>query len=299
MRVRRRTGGHYPDNAAWCRSANRAHARAARYRAELPSQYSPMPPDSFDGSVAAPVTAPVARRAPMALARVRWLIAERPVPYAVAVAVVLAFVAHLMVGSVPAVAALSKDSQAMLFAAIGIVFGLVMLVVLVRGGVSLAALGLHAPDQRDAAAGLRWLVGIGAMYGAVGVVVWLASGLEAHAFAAQVSPAPTAGIVLLYLVRAPLVEELIFRGVLYSALRERAGPVQAVVMSALVFAVAHTLGASNGVNGAALANWFLGGLVFATAYERTGALWVPMALHAAGNGALLLLGAWAHTGVVP
>lgn len=99
-----------------------------------------------------------------------------------------------------------------------------------------------------------------------------------------------------WLVSAPLAEELVFRGVLYRTLRDRLGPRAAVLASAAIFAGMHPLW-----------SWrlfvpvtqFLGGLVFAWAYERTRSLLHPALFHAIGNlavlawnGALVLRPAW-------
>jgi hypothetical protein len=55
----------------------------------------------------------------------------------------------------------------------------------------------------------------------------------------EASKAVRLGIVVLAIVTAPLVEELVYRGVLYPAFQVRAGRMRAVVVVALMFAVAH------------------------------------------------------------
>jgi len=89
-----------------------------------------------------------------------------------------------------------------------------------------------------------------------------------------------AGGVLLLLLLAPLVEELLFRGLLYRMLEELVGMWPAIVGSGVCFALAH---------GALLSPQLLGGLLFAWLYARSGNLWLPIMLHAAANAALLLL----------
>jgi membrane protease YdiL (CAAX protease family) len=82
-------------------------------------------------------------------------------------------------------------------------------------------------------------------------------------------------------VLAPIVEELLFRGLLYRYLRGRVGVVAAVVISALVFAVLHVV----------IPPLFVMGIVLAVLAERTGSLWPGIVLHATNNG-LVVLALW-------
>ena len=54
-----------------------------------------------------------------------------------------------------------------------------------------------------------------------------------------VSPLEVATLVFMTVVAAPITEEVFFRGLLQGALRDRFGPVRAVVISSLAFAVVH------------------------------------------------------------
>lgn len=85
-------------------------------------------------------------------------------------------------------------------------------------------------------------------------------------------------VVLLY----PVLEEIWYRGLLYTPIRRERGRGFAIVLTALIFAFAH--------GNAYPVNQFLGGLVFAMAYEARRGLLAPTLLHIAGNGALLGLG---------
>lgn len=53
------------------------------------------------------------------------------------------------------------------------------------------------------------------------------------------SPLEVAMLVIMTVVAAPLTEEVFFRGLLQGALRDRFGPVRAVAVSSLAFAVVH------------------------------------------------------------
>ena len=78
-------------------------------------------------------------------------------------------------------------------------------------------------------------------------------------------------------VFAPVLEELLFRGLLYGTLRLRLGPLPAAVGSATLFALAHGYGVVG------FASVFLSGALWALAYERTRSLLPGMLAHAASN----------------
>jgi len=77
------------------------------------------------------------------------------------------------------------------------------------------------------------------------------------------------------------VEEWVFRGYIFHALRERWSWASAAGGSSLVFAVVHTL--NPGVDPAGLVNTFLLGLIFCAVVELTGSLVAPTFLHGSWN----------------
>jgi membrane protease YdiL (CAAX protease family) len=102
------------------------------------------------------------------------------------------------------------------------------------------------------------------------------------------SPTVAAASLLGTVVFAPVLEEIVFRGLLYATLRRRLAWPLAAALSAAIFAVAHGYGA------AGFGSVFLSGLVWAIAYEKTGSLLPNIAAHVANNvaaalGVLLLL----------
>ncbi len=101
--------------------------------------------------------------------------------------------------------------------------------------------------------------------------------------AAEVSLAAMGTIVAVGALVAPACEELVFRGVLYGALRRRLDPVVATVLVAGLFAAAHGLRTP--------VPWVqaVGGVLFCAVYEASGSLWAPFLVHASGNLALFLL----------
>ncbi|MEZ4386670.1 MAG: CPBP family intramembrane glutamic endopeptidase [Candidatus Krumholzibacteriia bacterium] len=105
------------------------------------------------------------------------------------------------------------------------------------------------------------------------------AGPEYLEFLQQHLPTTLFGTALAFLaagVIAPLAEELVFRGLLYRAARQRWGPLEAAALTSLFFAIAHW------------EPWSLFGLVglgvlLCWLYERTGSLLVPMLAHGAHN----------------
>lgn len=90
------------------------------------------------------------------------------------------------------------------------------------------------------------------------------------------SPVVIGGIFLFAVVIAPFCEELLFRGVLYNALKRRFGHGWAAPVSGAIFALVHasTLGF--------IPRWVIGWLL-ANMYHRSGSLWVPVIAHAMNN----------------
>ena len=86
----------------------------------------------------------------------------------------------------------------------------------------------------------------------------------------------------LVLFEAPLLEEPLFRGILYRGFASAMPGPAATALSGFLFALVHVNAASF------LPLWFLG-CVFATLYRRTGTLLAPMTAHALFNAANLAL----------
>lgn len=80
-------------------------------------------------------------------------------------------------------------------------------------------------------------------------------------------------------VFAPLVEEIIFRGIMVERLGAKYGYKRAVILSSLIFGVLHM-----DIIGA-----FVFGVVLSVLYLRTRSLLLPFMIHAANNGAAVLL----------
>lgn len=100
---------------------------------------------------------------------------------------------------------------------------------------------------------------------------------------AMQSPFDKTLLLLQTAVTAAIVEELMFRGVFYPALRARWGVAKGIALSAAVFALAHPT-----LPGGFLPLWTLGA-AFTLAYEKRGSLVPGMVMHALNNGMLLML----------
>lgn len=102
-------------------------------------------------------------------------------------------------------------------------------------------------------------------------------------------------LVLLVVSLGPLVEELLFRGVLLSALLQRWGRIAAIGLSSLAFALAHLPGLGWKIY--ALPALLLLALALAWLRLRSGSIWPSVVGHGANN--LLAVAAWfvvAHPG---
>jgi membrane protease YdiL (CAAX protease family) len=90
------------------------------------------------------------------------------------------------------------------------------------------------------------------------------------------TPGQIGGFLLVAVVISPLIEELFFRGFLFTFLKNYTNTRFALVLSAGIFAFAH-------VNlGAVLPLWILG-LILGLAYEHTGSLPLAFGIHACWN----------------
>ena len=95
------------------------------------------------------------------------------------------------------------------------------------------------------------------------------------------------GVMLMILgvgILAPVAEELFFRGLLYDWFRQKIGIGWAILVSSLLFGLAHYDSL------AVVGSSFVMGLAMAYAYERFSSLWVSIFMHIATNsGAILFM----------
>jgi len=153
---------------------------------------------------------------------------------------------------------------------------LVAFIVFIHKFHALSNLGLHMPKQHELFVFLK--ISVVCLVGAA-----LLYALQPAWFAYITLPTWLHGVAGLFLmvVLAPMVEELIFRGLLYRMLRERWGIVVSVAVSAAFFSLIH--------HGMLFSPQLVGGIIFALAYEWSRSLWVSIALHMGANAAVYAL----------
>jgi len=100
-------------------------------------------------------------------------------------------------------------------------------------------------------------------------------------------PLGLVGIDLLVLLIAALAEEVAFRGYPFQRLIEAMGPVPATLVLSAIFAMVHLDNPDSTT--ASTVVTVLGGWLFAVAYLRTRALWLPWGLHFAWNASMGIL----------
>jgi len=124
----------------------------------------------------------------------------------------------------------------------------------------------------------------GLLLGAVGlgyVVVVSELSIFSEATREAIALKPQGGLWLLAVavVAAPVFEEFIFRGLVFSGMRRSFGLLPSVLGSAAVFAIVHPM--------MSVVPVFLVGVVAALAFERSRGLWAPMLVHAAYNAVVV------------
>jgi membrane-associated protease RseP (regulator of RpoE activity) len=106
-------------------------------------------------------------------------------------------------------------------------------------------------------------------------------------------PGPLAALLVLAATLGPLAEEVLFRGVLFNALRRRVPGWAAAVGQAVLFGAFHNSGGYYPVYAGCL------GLALAGVYAWRRTLATPVALHVLQNGAAAALTVWVTSGPPP
>lgn len=87
--------------------------------------------------------------------------------------------------------------------------------------------------------------------------------------------------LILYGLVSPLVEEIVFRGIIYNRIKRFYSITKAVIFSALLFGAFHA-------NLPQFAYGTCMGVLIALCYERTGCFYAPLLFHSAANAAVFL-----------
>lgn len=91
--------------------------------------------------------------------------------------------------------------------------------------------------------------------------------------------------VLMLAILAPVMEEVLFRGILLESVREKYSSGRAIVMSALMFGVIHVIPQQ-------VVNAFVIGLILGFIYVRTDSLWPVIIIHALNNAMAYVIMQW-------
>ncbi len=200
-------------------------------------------------------------------------------------------IATALFGHLPALPILTRTVISVLLVQ-GVVFGGLSAAYLRYRGRPTDYVGVSVPDLEGwlhAAAG--YVLALVAAFTMVFVVVFLLGLTPAQNRAAQLGQQDPR-VLLALLVLSVLVigpgEELLFRGVIQSRLRETFSMPIGIGLATAIFAAAHVTSLVGPTSGIALTVTllFVPALVFAVIYERTGTVVVPAAAHGAYNATL-------------
>ncbi|MCX6049256.1 MAG: type II CAAX endopeptidase family protein [Chloroflexi bacterium] len=97
----------------------------------------------------------------------------------------------------------------------------------------------------------------------------------------RLTPTDLVLLLLLVAVVAPIAEELLFRGLVYPVLRRSWGVTFAIILSALLFGLAHVIPVL-------IPGLFFVGLILAWVRERSGSVIPGMLIHALQNGIIII-----------
>ncbi len=118
---------------------------------------------------------------------------------------------------------------------------------------------------------------------------WLFLSIAILWSAGWIAPQPSAPISWINLVWAAgafafntLCQEVLARSYIFQTIQSRAGPLLAIILSAILFSAYHA-GAFQGAWLLPAVNVFIAGVVFGAAYYLSGNLWLPIAIHFTWN----------------
>jgi len=151
----------------------------------------------------------------------------------------------------------------------------------------LSVIGLSSSQVlRGIKRGFIWACSFGVAAGIVLFVLYFA-GMRITALFHMQLPSESSALIPFLLVGVligPIAEEIFFRGILYGFFRKWGIPA-AVILSTLLFVLPH----SHTSGPVIPITQFIGGILFAVAYEIEKNLLVPIIIHSAGNLAIFAL----------
>lgn len=135
----------------------------------------------------------------------------------------------------------------------------------------------------------NYFIGFGIMYGSLMVfsIIISLTGFrpQTQQVAEQVRDMGQNNLILAIIGPAlliPIIEEILFRGILYRALKVSLPALYAALISAFLFGLAHR-------EIDTIPQLTILGFIFAYIYEKSGSIWVPAALHATNNFVTIII----------
>ena len=175
---------------------------------------------------------------------------------------------------VSAVALLDLGPYGSMVAFFGLMTSALILIEVSRPGGSIHSSGLGLTKASPVHFSYGIVVGVGSL----GFIAVAAITMQAE-FVSDSSG--VAGGAVFFLIAASAGEEILFRGTIFEALRERLGGVWTVAITSVLFGAAHAM--NPGASFMAVLNVTLAGVLLGTMAVRTRSLWMPIAFHATWN----------------
>lgn len=126
------------------------------------------------------------------------------------------------------------------------------------------------------------LIGI-VLISLVFVTVWLLGGLEIVAFQWNTDIISSLALSVLLFASVAVSEELFSRGYVQGLVKHQFGPVVAIIVSSLLFALLHSLNPGVFSSPLPVINLLLAGLLLGISRELSGSLWLPIGFHFTWN----------------
>jgi len=150
-------------------------------------------------------------------------------------------------------------------------------------GYDLSALGLAKKNvKRGIKHGILWCAGFGFFVCILGIGLYM-FGINPFSLFSPIGHRSIPYLIMYYCVGCiigPVVEDLIFTGLLYNSLRTRLNLIPSILLVAVLFALCH------GYLSLFLIIQFTGGVMFALSFEFSHSLLTPMIIHICANLAI-------------
>ncbi len=152
-------------------------------------------------------------------------------------------------------------------------------------------IGIPARSFRE---GIRWGVGTCLVFGILVIaaetiyaLIYSENLLRVLLVPSKLPPFTNIKYLLLFLIvggiAAPIVEEIVFRGIIYPPIRSKIGVISGITLNAIIFAAAHGIIENYSV----IVIRFIGGVIFSFLYEKTNSILAPVIVHGIGNIAIV------------